>query len=296
MALHGLDRDVAPDPGVAKQMLEDIGGGTWWNVYMGGPETGGKGWTPSLLRQYKDHGITRFLLSYVGWQADTPANAARLTVSQGAQDGAEACQLAAQFGFAAAGTPVCLDLEGGTWDVEPTTSLEYAGAWCHAVRSHGFRPGVYSNPRVLVPLHARADKPDWVWIASWITNKADSGRDPHRAAGLSDELWAGAGQRAWQYAGPLSSGPCTVRQLNVEIDVADSGVLASFGAPGTGPTEGPGQHPGSHTYTVQPGDTLSEIAAKLHTPGGWEAIYSLNRDMIGPNPNLISPGEVLKLP
>jgi nucleoid-associated protein YgaU len=28
----------------------------------------------------------------------------------------------------------------------------------------------------------------------------------------------------------------------------------------------------------------------------WEAIYSLNRDVIGPNPNLISPGEVLKLP
>jgi hypothetical protein len=205
---------VAPDPGVAKQMLADIGGGTWWNVYMGGPESGGHGWTPSLLKQYKDNGITRFLLSYVGWQADNPA---RLTASQGTQDGAEACQLAARFGFAAAGTPVCLDLEGPTWDAEPVTSLEYAGAWCHAVRSHGFRPGVYSNPRVLIPLHARADRPDWVWVASWIANTADSSRDPHKAAGLSDDLWPGAGQRAWQYAGALQSGPCTVRQLGGDL-------------------------------------------------------------------------------
>ena len=50
------------------------------------------------------------------------------------------------------------------------------------------------------------------------------------------------------------------------------------------------------TYTVQPGDTLSGIAAKLHTPGGWQAIFALNQHVIGPNPDLISPGEVLKLP
>ena len=68
MTLHGLDRDGAPDPGLAKKMLEDIGG-TWWNVYMGGPESGGSGWTPGLLSQYKDHGINQFLLSYVGWQS-----------------------------------------------------------------------------------------------------------------------------------------------------------------------------------------------------------------------------------
>jgi hypothetical protein len=31
MALQGLDKDKGPDPGLAKQMLEDIGG-TWWNA------------------------------------------------------------------------------------------------------------------------------------------------------------------------------------------------------------------------------------------------------------------------
>jgi hypothetical protein len=267
-------------------MLEDIGG-TWWNVYMGGPESGGSGWTPSLLKQYEAQGITHFLLSYVGWQS---GHVSQLTVSQGEHDGAEACQLAAQFGFAAAGTPVCLDVEKRTYDAAPAAALDYAGAWCQAVRSHGFRAGVYSNPEVLIPLHQRADKPDWVWIASWITHTANSDADPHHAAGVADHLWPAAGQRAWQYAGAFSGGTCTVRGLPVDIDVADSGVLATSGAIVTG------RHPGLHTYTVQPGDTLSGIAAKFHTPGGWEAIYRINRDVIGPNPNLISPGQILKLP
>jgi nucleoid-associated protein YgaU len=46
----------------------------------------------------------------------------------------------------------------------------------------------------------------------------------------------------------------------------------------------------------KPGDTLSGIAAKFGTPGGWQAIYNLNRDLIGPDPDQISPGQVLKLP
>jgi len=239
MALHGLDRDGAPDPGLAKKMLEDIGG-TWWNVYMGGPESGGSGWTPGLLSQYKDHGITHFLLSYVGRQS---GHVSQLTVSQGEQDGAEACQLAAQFGFAAAGTPVCLDLEGRTFDAAPGASLDYAGGWCNAVRAHGFRPGVYSNPRALIPLHKRANRPDWVWVASWIEHTADSGADPHNVTGMPDDLWPKTGQRAWQYAGTFGDGTCSIRGLLVDIDVADSDVLVSSGAAVTGQTEEPGHHP-----------------------------------------------------
>src|ERR1700743_2620801 len=126
--LHGLDKDQAQDPDLAKKMLDDIGG-TWWNVYMGGPETGGHGWTPDLIRRYEARGITQFLLTYVGRQS---GEAARLTVSQGQLDGAAACQLAAQFGFGAPGTPVCLDLEGRTFNAAQTASLDYAGAWCDA--------------------------------------------------------------------------------------------------------------------------------------------------------------------
>jgi nucleoid-associated protein YgaU len=50
---------------------------------------------------------------------------------------------------------------------------------------------------------------------------------------------------------------------------------------------------GEHTYTVQPGDSLSKIAGKYGTT--WQAIFDANRDQIS-NPDLIHPGQELKIP
>ena len=49
-------------------------------------------------------------------------------------------------------------------------------------------------------------------------------------------------------------------------------------------------------YVVQPGDTLSGIAAATGVRGGWPALYAANRTAIGPDPGLIRPGTVLTLP
>jgi LysM repeat protein len=49
-------------------------------------------------------------------------------------------------------------------------------------------------------------------------------------------------------------------------------------------------------YVVQPGDTLSGIAAQLFVRGGWPALYAANRPLIGPDPDIIRPGTVLVLP
>jgi LysM repeat protein len=46
------------------------------------------------------------------------------------------------------------------------------------------------------------------------------------------------------------------------------------------------------TYTVQPGDTLSGIAATLGLDG-WQRLYEVNAGVIGGDPNLIYPGQVL---
>lgn len=48
------------------------------------------------------------------------------------------------------------------------------------------------------------------------------------------------------------------------------------------------------TYTVQPGDTLSGIAAKFGI--SWKKLYAKNKKVIGSNPNRIFAGQVLKLP
>jgi len=51
-----------------------------------------------------------------------------------------------------------------------------------------------------------------------------------------------------------------------------------------------------HRYTVRAGDTLSGIAARLHTKGGWPVLYRINRATIGRDPGVIFPGQVLRLP
>ena len=48
--------------------------------------------------------------------------------------------------------------------------------------------------------------------------------------------------------------------------------------------------------TVAAGDTLSGIAAALALPGGWPALYAANRRVIGPDPNTIRAGTVLRVP
>jgi len=47
------------------------------------------------------------------------------------------------------------------------------------------------------------------------------------------------------------------------------------------------------TYKVAAGDTLSTIAQKNPTSGGWKKLYEANRAVIGANPALIRPGLTL---
>lgn len=50
------------------------------------------------------------------------------------------------------------------------------------------------------------------------------------------------------------------------------------------------------TYTVQPGDSLAHIANQfLGSPLRWPELYELNVETIGPDENLIQPGQVLRL-
>ena len=53
---------------------------------------------------------------------------------------------------------------------------------------------------------------------------------------------------------------------------------------------------GGRTYTVVAGDSLSKIAKKLlGNATRWREIHALNKDVIK-NPDLIHPGQVLKIP
>jgi LysM domain len=51
------------------------------------------------------------------------------------------------------------------------------------------------------------------------------------------------------------------------------------------------------THTVAPGDTLAKIAQRYYGNAAlWPKIYAANRSIIGANPNLLRPGQVLAIP
>ncbi len=222
MAFQGLDRADAPPPDTARRMLSEIGG-RWWNVYIGGPESAGSGWSPRLVKAYVRSGIDRFMLTYVGRQSRGP-----LTRPQGTVDAREALALAASFGYSGA-FPLCLDVELPTFETAPAKTTEYARAWCETVQRAGVRPGVYANPGPLEAMATANVPAQFVWIASWVAHSAGP-RDPHSARRMPAGLWPEQGQRAWQYAAEFDGKKCRVLGFDVDISVADPGCLAR--APG----------------------------------------------------------------
>jgi Domain of unknown function (DUF1906) len=236
-AVQGLDKDVAPPAATAKRMLDAIGG-RWWNVYIGGPASAGVGWTPARLRDYVAHGIDRFMLTYVGRQAGGP-----LTRRQGRADAHDAIEIVKGFGYVDE-FPLCLDIEQHTFDSAPAKTIEYARAWCTTVRGLGVRPGIYANPGPLTRMHGVVPA-DFVWVASWVSHVAGP-RDPRGAPKMPAAMWSNPSQRAWQYAGAFGNVPCRVLGVDVDISVADLGLLAH--APGVQParravTHAPGRRP-----------------------------------------------------
>ncbi|MFC8719730.1 transglycosylase family protein [Kitasatospora sp. NPDC057198] len=53
--------------------------------------------------------------------------------------------------------------------------------------------------------------------------------------------------------------------------------------------------PSALPYTVSPGDSLAGIAREHALDGGWSELYKSNQQVVGENPDLIRPGQVLEL-
>lgn len=49
-------------------------------------------------------------------------------------------------------------------------------------------------------------------------------------------------------------------------------------------------------HTVEPGDTLSAIAARYRIKGGWQALYAANEKLIGNSPDRLKVGTMLVIP
>ncbi|MDX2938939.1 LysM peptidoglycan-binding domain-containing protein [Streptomyces ipomoeae] len=86
--------------------------------------------------------------------------------------------------------------------------------------------------------------------------------------------------------------PLTVATTASATQSAQAAVTSAQAAPQSAPTALQSKF---LMYTVVSGDTLSSIARKHGTSGGWHRLYKDNRRAIGSNPALIHPGLKLKL-
>ena len=78
-------------------------------------------------------------------------------------------------------------------------------------------------------------------------------------------------------------------QKDIIADIKVTGGGAAAGGSGTAAA-------GARTYTVKPGDTLSKIAKEhLGNANAYMKIFEANKDQLT-NPDLIKPGQVLRLP
>src|SRR6516164_5939271 len=90
------------------------------------------------------------------------------------------------------------------------------------------------------------------------------------------------------------SQPCRRAQANIRI-ASSTTEVTGVGAVSVAAVFATAARPAGG-YTVQPGDTLSGIAAALSVRGGWPALYAANRRVVGADPNVIHSGIVLVLP
>ena len=148
---------------------------------------------------------------------------------------------------------------------------------------------LYSNQaRFVGNLQPIKDRNIGAWSAKYGSNSGNPEGSPGAAGILSVIMW--------QYTSRAVVPGVTVNTVDMNIFYGDTEAFVKYGAPGAVPAPSPAPAPtpntGNGTYTVQKGDTLSGIASKLSYPGGWQALATANGIA---NPNLIFPGQVLKV-
>lgn len=117
---------------------------------------------------------------------------------------------------------------------------------------------------------------------------------------IAEKILAVQGPRAWSVTWNGTCPGATLSNTPYATDTNTTPATPPTPAPPTTPTppptstESPDAEDG--VYVVKPGDYLVKIASTLKIEGGWKALYEINKEVIGPNPNLIQPGQKLRLP
>jgi LysM repeat protein len=122
---------------------------------------------------------------------------------------------------------------------------------------------------------------------------------PSEQMAIADKVVAAQGWGAWPVCSRVAgvTGVPTASGVHTTPPSPSSGSSSSSGSSGSSSSSAPTLVPAvkGANYKVKPTDTLSAIASRHHTKGGWMKIYTINKSVIGSNPSLILPGMKLKV-
>lgn len=184
------------------------------------------------------------------------------------------------------------------WEVEATWNVDWAKRWLDRVyEKTGVKPLVYASGGVITGNNwsSVANNDYGLWIAYW-PNVYQYGEGWPSSP---DEMTYGTGDwpfwAIWQFSSRNGRLDCDV--ANMDRDgwmryAAKNGEPAPAPSPAPTPAPAPAPEPSKDyvEYTVVSGDTLSGIAAKYGT-----TYQKIAQDNGIANPNLIFPGQVLKI-
>lgn len=127
-----------------------------------------------------------------------------------------------------------------------------------------------------------------LWVAAYPNNNQTGYRDEGQLLGSIIRQYSSKGRLAG-YGGDLDLNRSILTPEQWKAYAKGNG-SAPAPSPAPTPTPAPAPQPATNTYTVKSGDTLSAIAARYGTT--WQNLAAINNLS---NPNLIHPGQVLKV-
>jgi LysM repeat protein len=129
---------------------------------------------------------------------------------------------------------------------------------------------------------------DWGHVAAWVPGLGILSSPKSWDQGDSQSVYASIEEvESWLGA----------TYIGFSADLNGLQVATYIEDPAPQPEPAPEPAPAGQTYTVVEGDTLWDIAGKFYNDNTrWPDIYNANTAVIGVDPNLIIPGQVLTIP
>lgn len=192
-------------------------------------------------------------------------------------------------GVVLAGTPLVLAgtanaASDNVWD--QIAQCESGGRW-NTNTGNGFQGGLQFTPST--------------WRAYGGSGSAASASREQQIA-VAEKVLAAQGWGAWPVCSRKvgAKGGATPRTVSTSSGTSAARTTSTVVKPNTqqpataAPVPAPSLTKPGANYTVVSGDTLSQIAQAKNVPGGWQAIYNKNRDVLN-DPGMLRVGQQLAI-